>query len=114
MDEFQRKPAPVRELVDFVRQMLKESAIESEFHIGDNVEVIKLRRKTEYIDLTFLLGQVQDHDTTMRLYFGAQISRVHPDQTYDVMFEDTTEELKVAERRIRIPNDCDGAVANNI
>eukprot|EP00617_Octactis_speculum_P026642 CAMPEP_0185771552 /NCGR_PEP_ID=MMETSP1174-20130828/64371_1 /TAXON_ID=35687 /ORGANISM="Dictyocha speculum, Strain CCMP1381" /LENGTH=330 /DNA_ID=CAMNT_0028457447 /DNA_START=19 /DNA_END=1011 /DNA_ORIENTATION=+ len=95
MDEFQRKPAPVRELVDFVRQMLKESAIESEFHIGDNVEV-------------------QDHDTTMRLYFGAQISRVHPDQTYDVMFEDTTEELKVAERRIRIPNDCDGAVANNI
>jgi len=95
MDEFQRKPAPVRELVDFVRQMLKESAIESEFHIGDTVEV-------------------QDHDTTMRLYFGAQISRVHPDQTYDVMFEDTTEELKVAERRIRIPNDCDGAVANNI
>lgn len=86
IDQFRTKPEPVRSLVDFVQQLIKDEHTESEYQVGQAVEV-------------------RDKMTTMRLYFPATVVRVIPGQSYDVQYEDGQVEMAVNERRVRLPQE---------
>lgn len=82
MDDFQAKPTPVKELLQFMNELFKQTPT-GKFAVGDQVEA--------------------DEGGASRLQFEATITRVNQNGTYDVAYADGSKEAAVRESRIRRP-----------